>query len=99
MGTADSTRFCYRTGLRPTDRPADVFFEYDTLGFVSSITDADERVTSYSMDHVSLSGDGMLTVTYPDGGQRQILPISEDVYNVWRTQLGTLVRRTPRVQI
>jgi RHS repeat-associated protein len=66
--------------IRPT-----FTFEYDTFGFISSITDADGRETLFAIDH---AGNKELVITYPDGGERTVLPSLADAYSDWRTQLG-----------
>lgn len=66
----------------PTVRPT-FTFTYDSLGFLSSITDADGRTTAFDF-----SPSNELTITYADGGARRLLPTLGNVFGEWRAQLG-----------
>ncbi len=65
----------------PAERPT-FTFDYAS-GFLSSITDADGHETAFEF-----SVNGELTISYPDGGQRRQLPVIDDVFAAWRSQLG-----------
>jgi RHS repeat-associated protein len=67
-------------------RPTFTFGYDEDTNFISSITDADQRLTSYEFDAETQE----LKVTNPDNTtHRKLLPAIENVFDDWRSQLGS----------